>query len=144
MKITDSVLPTMTFGTPLTITDFDLIPVNSADSLADSGSDAGTVTLTASSDTTVFNVQLSDEHLAMFQNTDMYHFVSYYPDPDSTLVTDITTDAQLLDENGNATTSDTTIKKDGLTRVLAQIGDEENDVDGAFALTFTTQTSIQL
>ena len=133
MGITDPKLPTMTFGTPLTITDFGLTPANSADSLAYSGSDAGTVTLTASSDSTVINVALSAERLAMFQNPDMYHFVNYYPDPDSDLVTTITTDAQLLDEEGNATSS-TTITK-GLTRVQAQVGD---DVDGLFALTFIT------
>ena len=53
MKITDRKLPTMTFGTPITIDDFELTPANSADRLADSGSDAGTVKLTASSDSTV-------------------------------------------------------------------------------------------
>ena len=83
MGITDPILPTMTFGTPLTITDFDLTPVNPGDSLADSGHDSGTVTLTASSDSTVINVELSAEQLAMFQNPDMYHYVNYYPDPDS-------------------------------------------------------------
>ena len=36
----------------------------------------------------------------MFQNPDMYHYVNYYPDPDSTLVTSITTDAQLIDADG--------------------------------------------
>ena len=38
----------------------------------------------------------------------------------------------------NAATSPTTIKKDGLTRVQAQIGDEDNVVDGAFTITFNT------
>ena len=133
MKITHSVLPTMTFGTPLTITDFDLTPVNSADSLADSGHDSGTVTLNASGTSTVINVELSADQLAMFQNTDMYHFVSYYPDPDSTLVDGITTDAQLLNEEGEDAPT-TTIAK-GLTRVQAQVGE---DVDGKFALTFDT------
>ena len=133
MKITDSVLPTMTLGTPITIADFGLTPANSADRLADSGSDAGTVKLTASSDSTVINVELSAERLAMFQNPDLYHFVNYYPDPDSTLVTSIATDAQLIDAAGeNATTTNIT---PGLTRVQAQAHD---DVDGLFALTFTT------
>ena len=31
MKITNSILPTMTFGTPITITDYDLTPVNPGD-----------------------------------------------------------------------------------------------------------------
>ena len=133
MKITDPILPTMTFGTPLTITDFDLTPVNPGDSLADSGHDSGTVTLTASSDSTVINVELSAEQLAMFQNPNMYHYVNYYPDPDSDLVTDIMTDAQLIAPNGDNVTS--TEIKPGLTRVQAQVGD---GVDGLFALTFTT------
>ena len=133
MKITDRKLPTMTLGTPITIADFGLTPANSADRLADSGSDAGTVKLTASSDLTVFNAVLSTELLAMFQNPDLYHFVNYYPDPDSTLVTSIATDAQLIDAAGeNATTTNIT---PGLTRVQAQAHD---DVDGLFALTFTT------
>ena len=136
MGITDSVLPTMTFGTPLTITDFDLTPVNPGDSLAYSGHDSGTVTLTASLAATVFDVVLSGAQLEMFQNTAMYHYVNYYPDPDSDLVTSIMTDAQLIDKNGDPASS-TTITK-GLTRVQAQIGDESNDVDGKFAITFNT------
>ena len=138
MKITNSILPTMTFGAPITIDDLGLDTDNPLDSVSDSGSDAGTVTLTATTDATTFNVQLSDARLAMFQNPDMYHYVNYYPDPDNDLVTSITTDAQLLDELGNAATSPTTIKKDGLTRVQAQIGDEDNVVDGAFTITFNT------
>ena len=133
MKITDPILPTMTFGTPITITDFDLTPVNPGDSLADSGHDSGTVTLTASSDSTVISVELSAEQLAMFQNPNMYHYVNYYPDPDNDLVTSIMTDAQLLDAAGEDAT--TTTIGEGLTRVQAQVGE---GVDGLFALTFTT------
>ena len=121
MGITDRILPTMTFGAPTTVADLGLTPINSADSLADSGHDSGTVTLTASSASTVFNVALSPELLAEFQNTGMYHYVNYYPDPDSELVTEITTDAQLIDAAGENTTTTTTIKE-GLTRVQAQVG----------------------
>ena len=135
MKITDSVLPTMTFGEPLTITDFDLTPVNPGDSLADSGSDAGTVKLTASLTATVFDVVLTPAQLAMFQNTGMYHYVNYYPDPNG-VVMNITTNAQLIAPNGDNT--ERTNINPGLTRVQAQIGDENNEVDGEFTITFNT------
>ena len=124
MGITDSTLPTMTFGTPLTITDFDLTPANPGDSIADSDSDAGTVTLTASLTATVFDVVLTPAQLAMFQNTAMYHYFNYYPDPNG-VVMNVTT---------NVETTDTEIKS-GLTRVQAQVGE---DVDGKFAITFNT------
>ena len=65
----------------------------------------------------------------------MYHYVNYYPDPNG-VVMNITTNAQLIDENGGDTT-DTDIKT-GLTRVQAQIANETNNVDGKFAITFNT------
>ena len=101
MGITDPKLPTMTFGVPLIITDFDLTPANPGDSLAVSGHDSGTVTLTASLAATVFDVVLTPAQLAMFQNASMYHYVNYYPDPNG-VVMSITTNAQLLDENGES------------------------------------------
>ena len=85
MGITDPVLPTMTFGTPLTIADFDLTPANPGDSLADSGHDSGTVTLTASLTATVIQRGTERTQLAMFQNPNMYHYVNYYPDPTTAL-----------------------------------------------------------
>ena len=87
MKITNSILPTMTFGAPITIDDLGLDTDNPLDSVSDSGSDAGTVTLTATTDATTFNVQLSDARLADVPGyPDMYHYVNYYPDPDNDLV----------------------------------------------------------
>ena len=78
---------------------------------------------------------LSDAQLAMFQNTNMYHYVNYYPDPDRRCDS-IMTDAQLINADGRDVT-DTEIKP-GLTRVQAQIGDENNEVDGEFTITFNT------
>ena len=69
----------------------------------------------------------------------MYHYVNYYPDPNG-VVMNITTNAQLIDENGGDTT-DTDIKT-GLTRVQAQIGNETNNVDGKFAITFNTNINL--
>ena len=61
MKITDRILPTMTFGAPTTVDDFGLSTDNPRDRITDSGSDAGTVKLTASTTRTTFNVELSDD-----------------------------------------------------------------------------------
>ena len=72
----------------------------------------------------------------MFQNTDMYHFVSYYPDPDSTLVTSITTNAQLLDETWQRYHL-RHHNKEGRPDKSAGAGGM-TDVDGLFALTFNT------
>ena len=83
---------------------------------------------------------LTDAQLAMFQNTNMYHYVNYYPDPDSEVVDSIMTDAQLINADGRDVT-DTEIKP-GLTRVQAQIGDENNEVDGEFTITFNTNISL--
>ena len=96
----------MTFGAPTTVDDFGLTPDNPRDRITDSGSDAGTVKLTASTTETTFNVQrLTHDLLAMFQNPDMYHYVNYYPDPNG-VVDSITTDAQLIVNGENATGTD--------------------------------------
>ena len=134
MKITDENIPTIVLGDgPITVEDLGLTPVRSGDGLSVDETTL-VVTLTATTASTVFDVDLSaSPYLALFQNTDMHHYVNYYPDPDGVEVDDITTDAELVDEDGVNSTGTTTIGD--LTKIRAQTG-----ADGIFTVTFDTST----
>ena len=136
MKITDENIPTIVLGDgPTTVEDLGLTPVRSEDGLSVDETTL-VVTLTATTASTVFEVDLSaSPYLALFQNTDMHHYVSYYPDPDGVEVDDITTDAELVNDDGTNSTGTTTIED--LTKIRAQTG-----ADGIFTVTFGTSTLV--
>ena len=128
MEIDDPALPVMTFGAPTTVNAFGLESENPRDRITETGTDTGTVKLTASTTETTFTKTLPEDLLAMLQNPDLFNYVNYYPDPNG-VVESIEANAALIVNGENATGIDI---ESGLTRIQAQAAADE------FSITFTT------
>ena len=119
-------LPVMRFGTPMTLSSFDAEPSISDDSASVDGKTLLT-TLSATSQSTTFDITLSDDQVSRLNSTSTSSYVHYYDGPALT-----TSGIDLLN-----TTADNPLAT--ITPGLTKIPPLATDADGKFTLTFNTE-----
>ena len=129
MLITDDDLAVLEMGEPITLRNVASV---SAQQLVDDISvnpKTHVVTLTATTDSTAFDIVLTGDQLDRLKDNTLRHYVHYAKDPDGSTVNGITTDAEL--EAG----SDPIGPESGLSAINVT-----DTADGRFTLTFDTTT----
>ena len=123
-------LPVVTFGSPITPSDVDVVMPD--EKFGDSMSinpNTHVITLTTTSEMTNLTVTLGN-HLALLQNSNLRHYTNYLSDFDTT------SNAQFVDNENGTTAVDL---KNGISRI--EIASGEN-VDGIFNLTLTATAAM--
>ncbi len=124
-------LPVMTFGSPITPSDVEMVMVGGefGDSMT-INENTHVITLTTTNTITNLTVTLGD-HLALLQNSNLRHYVNYLSDFETT------TNAQFV---GNEDGTNAIDIENGISRIEVASGE---DVDGIFNLTLTTSPTLE-
>ena len=140
MVFTDDDLAVLVMGDPITLDNVRSVTTDHVGDAVDVNPRTFVVTLSATTDSTPVDVVLTSDQLARLTDSAHSHYVHYIADPaeDADALDGITTDAELLDADGEPTTSDTTIP---IANQFTQVTINP-DADGRFAITFDTTDAV--
>ena len=135
MVFTDDDLAVLVMGDPVTLDNVRSVTTDKVGDAVDVNSRTFVVTLSATTDSTPINVALTSDQLARLIDSTHSHYVHYIADEART-VDAISTDAELLDEDGEPMDG-TTIPTDSEFAPITI----NPDADGRFTITFDTTTA---
>ena len=137
MAFTDDDLAVLVMGDPITLDNVRSVTTDHVGDAVDVNPRTFVVTLNATTDETPVNVVLTADQLARLTDSAHSHYIHYIANPaDEALVAvAITTDADLLDEDGEPIDGTSTIRPDenGFQQIAVN-----PEADGRFIITFDT------
>ena len=141
MAFTDDDLAVLVMGDPVTLDNVRSVTTDKEGDAVDVNPRTFVVTLNATTDSTPVNVALTSGQLARLTDSAHSHYVHYIANPadGASTVGAITTDADLLDDDGEPIDATSTITPDdnGFQQIAVN-----PDADGRFAITFDTATAV--
>ena len=141
MALTDDDLAVLMMGDPVTLDNVRSVTTDKEGDAVDVNPRTFVVTLNATTDSTPVNVVLTSGQLARLTDSAHSHYVHYIANPadGASTVGAITTDADLLDDDGEPIDATSTITPDdnGFQQIAVN-----PDADGRFAITFDTATAV--
>ena len=144
MAFTDDDLAVLVMGDPITLDNVRSVTTDHVGDAVDVNPRTFVVTLNATTDETPVNVVLTADQLTRLTDSAHSHYIHYIKNPaDEALVADaITTDADILDEDGEPIDGTSTIRPDenGFQQIAVN-----PEADGRFIITFdTTDATVDL
>ena len=135
MAFTDDDLAVLMMGDPITLDNVRSVTTDKVGDAVDVNPRTFVVTLSATTDSTPVNVVLTSGQLARLIDSTHSHYVHYIENPadDADTLVDISTDAELLDEDGEPTTT----APIDITKEFNQMA-VDPEADGKFTITFDT------
>ena len=139
MTFTDDDLAVLIMGDPITLDNVRSVTTDKVGDTVDVNPRTFVVTLNATTTSTPVNVVLTSDQLARLIDSTHSHYVHYIANPadDAATLVDISTDAELLDEDGEPTTT----APIDITEEFNQIA-VDPEADGEFTITFDTTTAV--
>ena len=137
MALTDDDLAVLIMGDPITLDNVRSVTTDKVGDAVDVNPRTFVVTLSATTDSTPINVALTSDQLARLIDSTHSHYVHYIAD-EALAVGAITTDADLLDEDGEPidATSAIDVGDNGFQQIAVN-----PEADGRFTITFDTTTA---
>ena len=140
MAFTDDDLAVLMMGDPITLDNVRSVTTDHVGDAVDVNPRTFVVTLNATTDSTPVDVVLTSGQLARLTDSAHSHYVHYIANPadEALVVGTITTNADLLDEDGEPVDGTSTIRPDdnGFQQIAVN-----PEADGRFTITFDTETA---
>ena len=139
MKFAHDDLAVLVMGDPITLDNVRSVTTDKVGDTVDVNPRTFVVTLNATTDSTPVNVVLTSGQLARLIDSTHSHYVHYIANPadEARTVDSISTDAELLDEDGEPMDGTTIPTDSEFTPITTN-----PDADGRFTITFDTETAV--